>query len=121
MTPLRSWKRSVGLATLVAVACTALQAATPNLDRVLAKPMAVARDARLAGQKPRSALPQASVGASLLRAVGFSGETGRTSAGSSRRAELLAQADQEVHLEPWSLILGALSVMIFIAARRRPD
>ena len=115
MSSARSWKRSVGLAVLVAVACGALQAATPSLERAAGTSPTAAREARLFAHKPKAVL----AGAMGLRAVKRAGDGSRPS--STRGAEAGAQPDDDVSLEPWSLIAVALSVMIFIAGRRRTD
>ncbi|MBC7956152.1 MAG: hypothetical protein H7Y33_09820 [Cytophagales bacterium] len=110
MKPNRSWKRSVSLAALVAVACSTLQAATPSLERAATQQI----------QKPRTAFGQAALGSSVLRKAQLTG--GETRAQSRRDSpDVLQELRTEPRLEPWSLIAGALGVIIFVAGRRRAD
>jgi len=108
--PIRSWKRSVSLAALVAVACSTLQAATPGLDRT----------ATLQMHKPRAALGQSGVDSLFLRQMQLAGGGVRTPL---RRdsAEVLQEQRNEPRLELGSLIAGALGVMVCVARRRRAD
>ncbi len=111
----RSWKRAVGLAAVVAVTCGALQAATPSFDKVLAKGVSSAtREARLQTPKPRTALGSGWTGSSSAS------RTARAS-GDGLRSALPDPAQAEPHLEPWSLLAGALGVAFFVASRRRAD
>lgn len=102
---------SVWLATVAAGG--ALLAATPSsAERTGPVRPAALREARVAAAAPRAVAP---VQFKLL---------GNTHSVRPRADELEARRappKDEPVLEPWSLIAGGLSVMVFIARRRRSD
>lgn len=103
-------KRAVGWVSLMTLAGGALLVATPSsAERPSARaPARVV--APVASPRP----------AAQARAMNF----GRLQADRSRapfEVEAARPVNDEPVLEPWSLIAGALSVMVFIARRRRPD
>lgn len=119
MSPTRSWKRSISLAAAVAVACTALQAATSRLELPAVVSPTVARDVRLVTQTPRAGLGQPLTGGPLLRAAGLSAQADRAGTSRGRLAEPQPMGD--IPFDPWALLIGALSVMFFVAGRRRAN
>lgn len=107
-------KRAMGLWLAMLAAGGALLAAAPSSAERTGQVRSGVRDARVAPAALRPAVQ------SQFGTLG-----GATRSVRARADELGAQArrapNDEPMLEPWSLIAGGLSVMVFIARRRRSD
>lgn len=108
-------KPVVGGMLVLAAAAGALLAATPSsAERSATVRSVAAREARALTATAAAPRPHAQRTPSL-----FGGGARSTRAHVDEPLREPRRAQDEPTLEPWSLIAGALSVMIFIARRRR--
>lgn len=121
-------KRSLGLVLVIAVTGGGLLMATPSSAERSPWPALAEARAATAPTKVQGR-PVAATSQTSARSPRPSAQLSGTSFGGARsrrhRADEVDRpgvaTDDEPGLEPWSLIAGGLSVMIFIARRRRAD